>query len=699
MSQLKDICLQVCYEGTPASFVHDFFEPVTAVSSQLCVRLPFLTRESLLPVSLGLSRFLATGNNVRLLITLPRPPVSAENVSSIALVTDFAPSPDLHSQLKSIAPALDEIGFHGLTAFAKQLEVKIVNSCQDNVSDAESPSATVGFFTDPSGASVSYQADWSLIPEIESKSVLAASWSWGDPKFRVRKGIEKFEVLWKNSSGTIAPDDIKLTLLAILLHLEQHPTLPRSGGTSLQLFQHQQKAIEAWMNRGLRGVFKMCTGAGKTISALAGVRELSRQRMDASQKIPPVLISVPTRVLADQWIREIKRFGFRSVLPAYNAFEQWSQLLEPTLRSQFGDQPRFVVTTYRTFADERFITKLKRVGDSGVDALWIADEMHNLSSPRLREAMKQVGGIFRFRLGLSATPEIEGDLSATEQLLDYFGNICASYELSDGIRDGILCPYRYYPIPAYLAPELAEKYLTLLRDIDTTRAGSAPQMNLYRETRELVRASGVQVARFRDLLQELMHSSPDLRHTLIYCPPGYGSYGGEESDEIDTDIGERRLIEEVIEVLRENGLSPASIIGETPAEERAQNLSRFADGRVNALCAIGCLDEGIDVPSIQRAIVLYSIDREKQFIQRRGRILRQPKGVQGKVAEIYDIVVLPQGSLMPAAQAEALLNKELRRYRQFAKLAMNRSEADQAITNALSIATHSSQIISQHEYA
>lgn len=699
MSQLKDICLQVCYEGTPVSFAHDFFEPVTAASCQLRVRLTVLTRESLLPVSLGLSRFLATGNNVRLLIVLPKPPVSAPAVSGAALASGFAPPPDLHSQLKSIATVLDDKTFNGLTTFAKQLEVNIAYPFQDNLSDAESPSATVGFFTDQSGESVSYHADWSLIPENERKSVLAASWSWGDPQFRVRKGIEKFETLWKDSSGTLASDDIKLTLLALLLHLEQHPTLPQSGRTSLQLFQHQQTAVEAWTNRGFRGVFKMCTGSGKTISALAGVRELSKQRVDASQKIPPVLISVPTRVLADQWLREIKRFGFRSVIGAYNAFEQWSQLLEPTLRSQSGDQPRFVVTTYRTLADERFIEKLKRIEASGIEALWIADEMHNLSSPRLRKVMKQVTGLFRFRLGLSATPEIEGDFAATEQLLDYFGDICASYELSDGIRDGVLCPYRYHPVPAYLAPELGEQYLTLLREIDTTRAGSAPQMNLYRETRELLRTSGVQVAAFRDLLQDLLRSSPDLRHTLIYCPPGYVSYGGEESDEIDTDIGQRRLIEDVIKVLRENGLSAASIVGETPAEERAQNLRRFADGRVNTLCAIGCLDEGVDVPSIQRAIVLYSIDREKQFIQRRGRILRQPKGVQGKVAEIYDIVVLPHGSMMPAAQAESLINKELRRYRQFASLALNLHDAEQVISTALSVATHNTRKSSQQEYA
>jgi len=105
------------------------------------------------------------------------------------------------------------------------------------------------------------------------------------------------------------------------------------------------------------------------------------------------------------------------------------------------------------------------------------------------------------------------------------------------------------------------------------------------------------------------------------------------------------------------------------------------------LCAIGCLDEGVDVPSIKRAIVLHSVDREKQFVQRRGRILRNPTRDDQKIAEIYDIVLLPQGSDMPAEQAETLVSKELRRYRTFAELAMNRDEADHALSDALATAT------------
>lgn len=683
MSGMKEICLQVRYEGNPATVTAAFYSAVSPLTVSYRIRTGDLTRANLVPAALGLHALLKAGKPVHFLFTPP----AQTNLPDPALSPATS---DLLQQLEPLAQAATTPpDIHDLARF---FQVKITPPTVRASADADT-SGTSGFFSDHAGNTVSYQREDT--PEQPNGTPppisLAISWSWGDPQLKVRKALQLFDSAWDGAQdttpATAVSDELASKLLATLLHLEAHPEAPPTTEAGIRLFPHQQDAVGEWISRGCKGVFKMCTGAGKTISALASVRELAERRLAESLRLPPVIVSVPTRVLADQWIKEIKRFGFRSIVAAYNAFEQWNQILEPTLRSQIGNQPRFVVTTYRSFADPRFLAKLQRVGVSGTEAIWIADEMHNLASPRLREAMRQVHLLFKFRLGLSATPEIEGDLTATEHLLDYFGGICASYELADGIRDGVLCPYRYYPIPAYLAPDLGRKYLRLLRDIQDTKPGASSLMNLYRQTHDLLRSSGVQVATFRDLLRGMRQSQPELSHTLIYCPPGYGTYGGDQSDEIDTNPEERRLVEEVIQVLRDNGLSAGSILGETSADQRTQILRRFGDGRLNTLCAIGCLDEGVDVPSIKRAIVLYSVDREKQFIQRRGRILRQPRGVAGKIAEIHDILILPHGSDMAPAQAKALLNRELRRYRKFAELAMNRQEADNSISTALALAT------------
>jgi superfamily II DNA or RNA helicase len=686
MSCLRDICLQVRYDGNAQVLVERFFAPVSRVAIIHKVRVATLTKEALLPIALALSETRASRAKLQILLSLSPNPAAA-GVNAL-----FPTNGELQQELLR---NLSEISTNpeGENALpSDRFEVMVCPFNEQNKVVSSPVSEVTGFLTDETGASVSYIANWdSGLAASRNERGMLVAWSWGDPQFKVKNEIAEFDRLWKGDSNEsqsfVAEDALKQKLLVVLLTLAATPTFDESIDEAIKLFEHQEKAVKALVERTFRGVFKMCTGAGKTISALAAVQVLSEKRASSSLPLPPVIVSVPTRVLADQWIREIKRFGFQSVLSAYNAFEQWYHLLEPVLRAKNLEQPRFVVTTYRTFADDRFITKLKRAGELGVEAFWIADEMHNLASSRLRDAMRKCERLFQFRLGLSATPEIEGDLTATESLLGYFGNICASYELADGIRDGVLCQYRYFPVPAYLAPSHGKKYLSLLQEISEEAGGSTALINLYRETRDLLRTSGVQVARFRDLINDLMQSAPELKHTLIYCPPGYGSYGGDVSDEIDKDEDERRLIEEVIEVLRSKNLSPASILGETPADQRSQILERFAEGRVRSLCAIGCLDEGVDVPTIQRAIVLYSVDREKQFIQRRGRILRQPRGVRGKIAEIYDIVILPQGADMPRSQAEALLNREMRRYREFARLAINRQQADAAISNALSVVT------------
>jgi hypothetical protein len=545
MSNLRDICLQVRYDGNAQVLGERFFAPASRASIIHKARTAALTKEALVPIALAVSETLASQVKSQLLIAFSPSAERAEAGSP--LPTDGELQRELLHQLSEISPGAERRQV--LPSDRLEVMVCILNGASQLMN--QPVSEVVGFLTDDSGGSVAYTANWDLgLAASRNERGISVAWSWGDPQFKVKNQIAEFDRLWKgnanDSRSFLASDALKRELLTILLALAVAPIFEESADEGIKLFPHQEKAVQAWIERTFRGVFKMCTGAGKTISALAAVRALSESRAAASLPLPPIIVSVPTRVLADQWVKEIRRFGFQSVLSAYNAFDQWNHLLEPTLKAKNLEQPRFIVTTYRTFADERFFAKLKRAGDSGVEAFWIADEMHNLASSRLRDAMLKCERLFRFRLGLSATPEIEGDLTATESLLGYFGNICASYELADGIRDGVLCQYRYFPIPAYLAPSLGKKYLSLLQEISDEAGGSTALINLYRETRDLLRTSGVQVARFRDLLNDLVQSVPELKHTLVYCPPGYGSYGGDLSDEIDQDEDERRLIEEVL---------------------------------------------------------------------------------------------------------------------------------------------------------
>jgi superfamily II DNA or RNA helicase len=510
-------------------------------------------------------------------------------------------------------------------------------------------------------------------------------WSFGDPQKKAKKTISALDQIVKTSDQSESSEWLS-EIYSILDKIE--PAVPpyveeffasHEDAPSITLYPHQKRAIESWIENDRNGIFKMCTGSGKTLTSLFAIHE-------ALPPGGPILVTVPTRVLADQWVEQIKRLGYDRVLRAYESVKNWIGLIDPWLQDPNPESPRFVITTYKTFSDERFLKRLERIPPIQQSGLWIADEMHNLASPRLAAAMQRAGEVFPQRIGLSATPEFEGDEAMTNRIFQRFGGIIATYDLKDGIREGVLCQYRYHPIPAYLDPVLGAEYLKTLHEIDSETPTSSSLIDLYRQSREIIRKSGVQIPALKGILDEIRRSGEDLKHTLIYCPPGYTGHTADESDEIDPDGTQTRLLEDVVAEIRLQGLSVSSILGETPKVQRGEILHRFTEGSLQVLCAIGCLDEGIDIPSIKRAIVLYSIDRERQFVQRRGRILRTIPGMT-KTADIYDVVILPHGTDMSANESEQLLNKELRRYRAFSDLALNSAEAHETIRSALNTAT------------
>ena len=583
MAGFRDICLQVRYDGTLPELSRDFFGTVAPVAVRHQVRVWSLTRESLLPVSLHLAECRRLGKPLRLLVSLAKPEPAPDAVGVLDADGDQNVVGECTEALKWAPPA--EGGDEAPAGGDCELSVSVaVVTLPDNA--IPSPTRCVGQMVDELGNGIEYVADWG--EAVGEKRQITVAWSWGDPSFRVTKGINGTDAVWDgrapNAKAVATNADWVLSFQEVLTELIRCPGLTTEPKRGRELFKHQREAVDRWMAQDCRGIFKMCTGAGKTIAALAGARMLGEKQVAAGLVRPPVVITVPTRVLADQWIEEIKRFGFPVALAAYNSFDQWNDYLDGYLRIKHDDGPRFIVTTYCSFVDDRFTVRLKRAADEGKEALWIADEMHNLSSHRLREAMKAGAGLFRYRLGLSATPDIEGDFSATEFLKGYFGDICKTYELRDGIGDRVLCRYRYYPVPAFLDPALGGQYLSLLSQIHGPGVDPAKLVNLYRLTRQLLRTSGVQLSRFADLLRQLVIAEPALAHTLVYCPPGYGTYGSDNSDEIDHDADELRLVEGVVAIIREKGLSTSSILGETPGVQRKEILKRFGKGSLQTLC-------------------------------------------------------------------------------------------------------------------
>ncbi|MBW4491806.1 MAG: DNA phosphorothioation system restriction enzyme [Oscillatoria princeps RMCB-10] len=429
---------------------------------------------------------------------------------------------------------------------------------------------------------------------------------------------------------------------------------------SLQLRQYQKQAVNSWFANKGRGTLKMATGSGKTITALALVTELY-------QKIglQALLVVCPFRHLVMQWARECDKFGLQPIL-AFENVHSWQRQLSSQLYSvRAGSQPFLtVITTNATLIKDGLQSQLKYFPDK---TLIVGDEAHNLGAPRLEESLPRKIGL---RLALSATPERYFDERGTEVLFDYFGPVLQpELTLGDAIRLGALVRYVYYPILVPLTESESLVYGRL-----TTRIGWALKKNEKADFEECLKALLIKRARLigaaankLNALQQLMVSRLKTGHTLFYC--GDGSVEGAVSKESSRQLAETARI-----LGAELGYRVNTYTAETPLTEREVLRRQFESGELQGLVAIRCLDEGVDIPAIQTAVILASSSNPRQFIQRRGRILRPHPSKQR--ATLFDMIVMPPDLGRDTLDVErSLMRKELRRFLEFADLAENAGEA------------------------
>lgn len=436
-----------------------------------------------------------------------------------------------------------------------------------------------------------------------------------------------------------------------------YPKIP----PAILIRDYQKTAILSWFKNQGRGTLKMATGSGKTITALAITSELY-------QKIglQVLLVICPYRHLVTQWAKECEIFNLRPIL-AMTRVDNWQNQLSNELYNLSSGHQLFltVITTNSTFITEGFQSQLKFFPEK---TLMIGDEAHNLGTPRLEECLPRTIGL---RLALSATPERYFDEEGTDVVLNYFGDILEpEFTLADAIQKGALVPYCYYPIFVELTELEALNYAKLTQRIgwalskNDRLSGNDTVTSLLMQRSRLVGAATNKLK----ALRTVMENRRETHHTLFYC--GDGSVEQSTSDH-------RRQLEAVTYLLgKQLGYRVNTYTAETPLIEREQLKRQFDSGELQGLVAIRCLDEGIDIPSIQTAIILASTANPRQFIQRRGRILRPHPGKTQ--ADLFDMIVLPPELDRDTWEVERnLLRKELKRFVEFAQLAINSDEATQ----------------------
>jgi DNA phosphorothioation system restriction enzyme len=438
---------------------------------------------------------------------------------------------------------------------------------------------------------------------------------------------------------------------------------------------YQREAIESWVAQSGQGILNMATGTGKTVTALLAAATVV-ENLDGRLTI---VIAVPYQHLVEQWADDIRDFNADPVL-AYQSRASWQEELErQILEVNLGSREVLVVvTTHRTFASDAFQAEIDRV--RGGEVMLVADEVHHLGAPHTRDALPESVAL---RLGLSATPERWYDDEGTAELFEYFGEgVVYEYSLQDAIAAGSLCEYYYVPHIIELTDDETSEYLSLSRKIaklasrmgeDLADADLQSNTSLKHALFKRARLVGTAENKLERLL-ELVGQQEDVDHTLVYC--------GDGSVEAETDGETMRHVEATEQALKQDmGIDAELFTAEVSQSDRQRLLDGFEAGEVPVLVAIRCLDEGVDVPATRQAYILASSSNPRQFIQRRGRILRTHPGK--RYAVIHDFIVKPPAPVTSTAQSaeefsteRSLVRKELQRVNLFAEAARNHPDAD-----------------------
>jgi len=481
---------------------------------------------------------------------------------------------------------------------------------------------------------------------------------------------EDFRKAWKHDleSGLVHTADVIVSTGTIGLRAKgfQIPlTLDYETGD----FAHQGQAIKAWEEADRRGILEMATGSGKTITSLVAAHRLFERENPLL-----LVVAAPYLPLVSQWYDEARKFGLAPFIPGNESSKakKLSRIRHVVRNLKMGvSDVECIVITHDFLCDPVFQEELGRY--SGISLL-IADEVHNLGTPSF---LKRPPKGFRYRLGLSATPIRQYDDLGTGGLLEYFGKIVFQFTLKEAIGK-CLVPYNYYVHSVELTSDELEEWLELSsrlkslgwafnqdQDAGDSRIPLTLQKLLNRRRRILEQASGK-----IDLLKFILsrQSPHEVRHALVYA----------------SDKGREQLISVNHMLMDDLKLRIHQITQEETGKTDLTDelLSSFAKGDIQVLTAMRVLDEGVDIPEVSRAFILASTTVERQWVQRRGRVLRKCARIDKQIAHVYDFLVLPPKDIDPELFGRDILKiikAELERVTEFSKLSANATAPDGAL--------------------
>ena len=695
-----DLNIKPCYESSDEDLVESFYEPVLSCAVKYDRIAGFFSSSSLAIAARGMSEFIRHGGQMRLLCC---PKLSKEDGEMISRIyNDEVSEEELGLDLNQLDNYLEINHVKALGWMLEkgllQMRLVIVKNengtmcTQDELLSNGIFHQKVGVMEDSVGHKLTFSG---------SINESASAWVHNDEEFKVfgdwtpyavfaKSDIQKFDDYWNGRKGNVdvigLPKAIQKHLIDYSkdfdidsISIKRYHALKEKKAlfpTDISLFPYQNEALKKWQESNFQMLFEMATGTGKTRTAIAGMKYL----LDHLDKLL-VIIACPQSVLSLQWKREVESLGVvvdDSIIVDGTNSNWRKELFSLVSRNKSGFCSHGIIyTTHVTAASEDFI-RIMTSNRTDMNVLFIGDEVHWLGAKKLRAALD---ASYRYRIGLSATPSRWFDDKGTILLEKYFNNASFQFTIHDALTTinpltgkHFLVNYRYFMEKVSLNQEETQQYIDLTAKIvklyhSRDRDDVAEKYERLIEKRaNIIKNAAAKYDALSTLLDELYRDGR-LENLIVFVSP-------EQIDRVLEIFGHKNVMYH--RLTQKEGTKKMQKYG--GLSEREFIIKQFKEKRYQALIAIKCLDEGIDIPSASRGILLSSGTNPREYVQRIGRIIRQD--ANKSIAELYDFVVTDIQGLEPYEAIERKIReKERIRLKEIAENAINKVDALQEIMN------------------
>ena len=670
---LRDLDLKPQYDSITDEVYENFFNSVLQHSVEYARIGGRFTSRDFAVCAEGMQEFIQADGTMRLVLL---PEFTEEDINAIN--KGVSKTRDVLSEkwIRDLSEVKDKFVEDHTKALAwmlanGNLEIKIVVPVESDGSvvsyvklrDSQVFRNKTGIFWDENNDAMSFSGniefDDRMMGEYHQFRVYRG-WDKSEERY-VEHDLEEFRRYWdgqKIGAGITLktlplPDAVKTSLLRMAPKSKSEIWLQ---GTP-RLRPYQKEAVRMWDENGGKGVLEMATGTGKTFTAI-GCIEKARKREDKLL----VVVVCPFDNLERQWKGELEKWDIESTVTSRK--RNWLQTLKDGIASLEVSKNggiTVVITTYKTFSSDKFVQAIKRCH---MPIMLVADEVHNAGSPR------HIAGLvdaYEYRLGLSATLERYFDPEGTELVRRFFRQTVYELDLKSAIENGFLVGYHYYPIFTDLNNEEYKKYRAYTVIMAKLWNSKQPELrkrleHVIHARSRIVRDASSKLDRFREWVEKHMVT---IEYVLAYCS--------------ERQMGKAKRI------LSLSGIVNREITAKKPSDPRQREgiLKDFGAGHYDVIVSNMVLDEGADVPAAKRCIMLASTGNPKQFIQRRGRVLRKFTGEYGdgsrkEYADIYDVLVIPSLSTSYTVEENKIERQivaaQVRRLEEMAEAAINRDE-------------------------